>query len=507
MTTTTMTMLMSRMHYHGLLRRLGLQLLLRPPLIVFVLVVVVLAGPPWTIAAKSVSSFVFSSSSSASPSSSHSYYSSTKWVGRRSSRSCSSSSREPTRKPCTAMVIKRTSQRIVFTNRMRTILVPPFTSSKRMIRVWSSNQRENDVAKAALTTTLGEEGGTGGDGVLLGGVDISIEYCSACRWMLRASWIAMELLTTFVKDDRLLSVTLIPTGGGGMYEEEGGIFRVVAASTDRNTDNEHETGNAKNNTVLWDRKMTGRFPESKEVKQLVRDIVNPTKDLGHSDVVVGGGVSSSDVGNAVHETEAKEEEEEEEVSVVVDDCIECKEREANEKKEEGQVHEYEEELSSRRSTQPEQQQSIIATSGSSSPFPMSSSISTNQTRNRVTIEYSIGDGSSIDSPDNGLYRAAYYANELLSMVYERNAWWKRKQQRCLENDDVDGNNDNDMPIAVDSVTLIPNRFDRGLLVSFIESRTVDIVLYSSTLLAWSFNVLTSMVVCIGKNKENEAEQS
>jgi selenoprotein W-related protein len=29
--------------------------------------------------------------------------------------------------------------------------------------------------------------------------------------------------------------------------------------------------------------VSGRFPDIKELKQLVRDVVNPEKDLGHSD--------------------------------------------------------------------------------------------------------------------------------------------------------------------------------------------------------------------------------
>jgi predicted Rdx family selenoprotein len=56
--------------------------------------------------------------------------------------------------------------------------------------------------------------------------------------------------------------------------------------------------------TLWDRKIEGRFPEAKEVKRLVRDIVAPTRDLGHSDVAKTG---SSDM------------------SALSDDCIECKE--------------------------------------------------------------------------------------------------------------------------------------------------------------------------------------
>lgn len=34
---------------------------------------------------------------------------------------------------------------------------------------------------------------------------------------------------------------------------------------------------------VWSKKQQGRFPESKELKQLVRDRVAPGKDLGHSD--------------------------------------------------------------------------------------------------------------------------------------------------------------------------------------------------------------------------------
>ncbi|CAO3632536.1 unnamed protein product [Mucor fragilis] len=35
--------------------------------------------------------------------------------------------------------------------------------------------------------------------------------------------------------------------------------------------------------VIWDRKITQRFPEMKELKQLVRDIIVPERSLGHSD--------------------------------------------------------------------------------------------------------------------------------------------------------------------------------------------------------------------------------
>jgi selenoprotein W-related protein len=35
--------------------------------------------------------------------------------------------------------------------------------------------------------------------------------------------------------------------------------------------------------MIWSKKNQGRFPDSKELKQLVRDRVVPDKDLGHSD--------------------------------------------------------------------------------------------------------------------------------------------------------------------------------------------------------------------------------
>ena len=50
---------------------------------------------------------------------------------------------------------------------------------------------------------------------------IAIEYCTQCRWLLRAAWTMQELLTTF--EDELGGVTLIPGTGG--------IFRVTLGSS------------------------------------------------------------------------------------------------------------------------------------------------------------------------------------------------------------------------------------------------------------------------------------
>jgi selenoprotein W-related protein len=85
---------------------------------------------------------------------------------------------------------------------------------------------------------------------------LEIEYCRQCRWLLRAAWLAQELLTTFEKE--LGGVTLVPGTNG--------IFEVRLEGE-----------------LLFSRRQHGRFPESKEVKQLVRDRIAPEKHLGHSD--------------------------------------------------------------------------------------------------------------------------------------------------------------------------------------------------------------------------------
>ena len=103
------------------------------------------------------------------------------------------------------------------------------------------------------------------------------------------------------------------------------------------------------------------------------------------------------------------------------------------------------------------------------PSPLSQKIpSIFDENNQISIEYSVG--SSIESPGNNLYRATYYANELLSMTYERNAWWKMKQQtgeECNANDNGD-DDEGAVPVALNGVTLIPNRIDSGMLVSCLE---------------------------------------
>ena len=91
---------------------------------------------------------------------------------------------------------------------------------------------------------------------------LEIEYCTGCRWLLRAAWIAQELLTTF--ETELAEVALVPG-------ETGGVFCVRL-----------------DGDVLFDRGEAGRFPELRELKQVLRDRIAPERALGHSDRPVRG---------------------------------------------------------------------------------------------------------------------------------------------------------------------------------------------------------------------------
>ncbi len=85
---------------------------------------------------------------------------------------------------------------------------------------------------------------------------VEIIYCKKCRWLMRSSWIAQELLTTF--DEELSEVALIPGTGG--------IFEIKI-----------------NDKLLWSLKDEGRFPDIKELKKRIRDEIAPGKSLGHTE--------------------------------------------------------------------------------------------------------------------------------------------------------------------------------------------------------------------------------
>ena len=85
---------------------------------------------------------------------------------------------------------------------------------------------------------------------------IAITYCRQCNWLLRAAWMAQELLSTFAEN--LGEVALVPGTGGA--------FSITL-----------------DGELLWERKRDGGFPDIRTLKQLVRDRLDPERDLGHVD--------------------------------------------------------------------------------------------------------------------------------------------------------------------------------------------------------------------------------
>ena len=85
---------------------------------------------------------------------------------------------------------------------------------------------------------------------------VEIRYCTQCRWMLRAAWLGQELLSTF--EGVIGEVALVPGTGG--------VFEITA-----------------DGHMVWERKADGGFPEAKVLKQRVRDVIDPERDLGHGE--------------------------------------------------------------------------------------------------------------------------------------------------------------------------------------------------------------------------------
>ena len=86
--------------------------------------------------------------------------------------------------------------------------------------------------------------------------EVVITYCRQCNWLLRAAWMAQELLSTFSEE---LGAVTLKTGTGG-------IFTIEC-----------------DGALLWDRARDGGFPDVKTLKSMIRDAVAPEKALGHID--------------------------------------------------------------------------------------------------------------------------------------------------------------------------------------------------------------------------------
>ncbi|KAK2072214.1 hypothetical protein P8C59_006585 [Phyllachora maydis] len=129
---------------------------------------------------------------------------------------------------------------------------------------------------------------------------VTIRFCTQCKWLLRAAYYAQELLSTF--STSLGEVALQP-GTGGVFVVE--ISTTITTTTTTNAppippppgpdgaqhqnQNQHQhqhpsaIGHPVVVVLLWDRKTDGGFPETKELKRRVRDVIEPGRHLGHVD--------------------------------------------------------------------------------------------------------------------------------------------------------------------------------------------------------------------------------
>ena len=87
---------------------------------------------------------------------------------------------------------------------------------------------------------------------------IEIKFCPKCKWLSRASWISQELLSTFESD--LSSVTLVPS--------DSGVFDITC-----------------NQSLIFSRKEENGFIDVAIIKQRIRDLIDPDRNLGHIDNV------------------------------------------------------------------------------------------------------------------------------------------------------------------------------------------------------------------------------
>jgi selenoprotein W-related protein len=83
---------------------------------------------------------------------------------------------------------------------------------------------------------------------------VQITYCTKCHFLLRATWMAQELLTTFGVE--LGEVAIVP-GSGGIFEIE--LDGAVIA-----TNRDHAP-----------------MPDPSAVKRAIRDKISPERKIGH----------------------------------------------------------------------------------------------------------------------------------------------------------------------------------------------------------------------------------
>jgi predicted Rdx family selenoprotein len=97
--------------------------------------------------------------------------------------------------------------------------------------------------------------------------------------------LAQECLQTFGLS--LGEVALLPSTSGifviKLYHQASNDY------SSHDTTNGHEVEVKVQETTIWDRKVDGGFPETKELKNRVRNVVEPGRGLGHTDRALNKG--------------------------------------------------------------------------------------------------------------------------------------------------------------------------------------------------------------------------
>ncbi|TKA68953.1 hypothetical protein B0A49_04659 [Cryomyces minteri] len=113
-----------------------------------------------------------------------------------------------------------------------------------------------------------------------------VSWSTARLTTARPNQFAQELLSTF--STTIGEVALIPATGG-IFTVHLTYHPLRSSTSPENASyvsNENQKANEDVETqhvLVWDRKAEGGFPETKILKQRIRNFIEPGRDLGHSD--------------------------------------------------------------------------------------------------------------------------------------------------------------------------------------------------------------------------------
>ena len=138
-------------------------------------------------------------------------------------------------------------------------LITSFGGRQSRLVVTTSSIRKKRKLEGRKNTAAADN--TVDDGADAAGNVVVIRFCQGCNWMLRATWMTQELLSSFSQGE-IAEIRLQP-----QYAAPGGDFIIRV-----------------NDEVVWDRRAEDPgFPQPKELKRRVRDAIAPDMSLGHND--------------------------------------------------------------------------------------------------------------------------------------------------------------------------------------------------------------------------------